>query len=148
MFYPVALFLTTAGAMLGWYLAWKAKGDVAKAKDAEALAVAGEHTARDAAFEANARCITATTQLSALEGRMVQLQHMLDAERESRQALVNALAQSGLPIGDIVVDSALDRLYPDEGDPSGSTGAGTRPGGRPVVVSSPSARAPSSPAKS
>ena len=118
--------------MLGWFFAWRARGEVVDCQKAMHAAVAGEAAAKALAFEANASAVAAAASAQAAQFTATGLQNQLDAERKSRQALVDALAKAGAPVGDVVVESALDGLYPN-GD-QGGPGAGADPSGSPVGV--------------
>lgn len=131
MFTTIALLITSALGMLGWYFAWRARGECL-AKDAQLMdAHAGESAAKGLALENGANATTAGARLAASEERAVKLQNQLDAERKSRQSLVDALAKSGHPVGEVVVDGALGRLYPDSdpGGPGSDPGSGGDPPG-------------------
>lgn len=131
-FTTIALLATGAVGMLGWFFAWRARGDVVDAQKAVQAAIAGETAAKGLAFEADARAVASGAQLTAAKMAATGLQNQLDAERKSRQDLVDALARSGAPVGDVLVGSALDGMYPD-GD-QGGAGASPSPGGSPVGV--------------
>ncbi len=132
MFTTIAILATGAVGMLGWFFAWRTRGEVVDARKEIQSSEAGEVAAKALALEANAKAVTALAQADAAQRTATGLQNQLDAERKSRQALVDALAKAGAPVGGAVVDSALDGLYPN-GDQGGS-GAGPNPGGGPVGV--------------
>lgn len=135
----VALLVTGALGMLGWFFAWLGQRAVV-AKDREvADARAGEAAAKSLALEAQAGAAAATARLSGERARADGLQMQLDAERKARQDLVHDLAKKGVPVGDAVVDSAMDRLYPD--DRQGGQGASAGSGGDSPGVSGQPARA-------
>lgn len=127
----IALLVTGALGMLGWFFAWVSQRAVV-AKGAElAAANAGEGAARTVALTAEGKAAVAQAQVEAAKARADSLQAQLDAERKSRASLVDALSKKGVPVGDVVVDSALDRLFPDgRGQGAGSSGSGD-----PVAVS-------------
>jgi hypothetical protein len=126
IFDVIALAVTGVVGMLGWFAAWRARGDTLETKNLLAAATAGEVAARELLLEANAKASTAATQASVAMSRADSLQMQLDAERKARQSVVDAMAKSGVPVGPLVVDDALGRLYPD-GD-AGNPGAGSNPG--------------------
>lgn len=125
-FTTIALLATGAVGMLGWFFAWRGRGDVLEA-------AAAELAARQLAFQTSAAAAANDTKYQAEKLRADQLQAQLDSERASKQALIDALTKAGAPVGPVVVDNALDRLYPD-GDQGGQgpgTGHGRDPGGMP-----------------
>jgi hypothetical protein len=123
----IAFAVACTVGMFGWFCAWLAQRSVVAARRELADAVAGETVAKDAATSAVARSVAAETLSSSMATQLRDLQVQLDAERKARQDLVHGLAQKGVPVGDAVVDSALDRLYPN-GDQGGS-GSGADAGG-------------------
>lgn len=127
IFDVIALAVTGVFGMLGWVAAWRSRGYTLETKNLLAAATAGEVAARELLLEANAKAATASTQASVAMSRADSLQLQLDAERKARQSVVDAMAKSGAPVGPVVVDDALGRLYPD-GDAGGSS-AGSNPGG-------------------
>lgn len=136
----IALLVTGALGMLGWFFAWWGQRQVVS-KDADvAAAHAGEMAAKAMALASEGKAATAAAQLGAEKERSAALQTQLDSEREARQHLVDELAKKGLPVGDVVVDAAVGRLYAD----GGGQGASADAGGDPQRLSGQSA-APSSP---
>lgn len=140
MFDVIALLITGAAGMLGWYCAWAARGEALAARTAIATAVAGETAAQELAAEAKAQAATAGIQAQAATARADQLQGQLDAERAGRQALIDAMAKSGVPVAPLVVGSVLDGLYGGAtadrpgADPNTGPGGPLVPGGDPVVA--------------
>lgn len=121
----VALMATGALGMLGWFFAWRARGEVIEARHEVEAAEAGEAAAKGVAFDNGARAVTAESLAGSERSRSEALQRELDGERKAKQALIDALAKSGAPVGPIVVESALDQLYPNPnrgGQGSGSGG--------------------------
>lgn len=129
----LALLVTGALGMMGWFFAWLGQRAVVGKDKEVAEARAGEAAAKGLAFEAQAKASLSDTLHAAEKSRADGLQTQLDAERKARQDLVHELAKKGLPVGDVVVDAAVDRLYPD-GDQGGS-GPGAGSGGDPAGVS-------------
>jgi hypothetical protein len=143
-FESVAILISGAAAVVGFFLAWRSRGEVIDAEQKVADANAALQAARAETFVSAARMVTATTQLSEQQARTDALTKELAAERVSRQALVDALAKAGASVGDVVVDQSLDRLYKDSGGQD--SGAGTS-GGTPGVSGQPTP-APTGPASS
>ncbi|HKQ65974.1 MAG TPA: hypothetical protein VJZ73_13250 [Methylomirabilota bacterium] len=137
-FTTIALLATGAVGMLGWFFAWRGRGDVLEATTSELAA-------RQLTFQATAAASAADTKYQAEKLRTDQLQAQLDSERASKQALIDALAKAGSPVGPVVVDSSLDRLYQD-GD-QGGQGPNAGVGGGPAGVSGQPAPAAGPPAK-
>lgn len=136
----VALLVTGALGMFGWFFAWWGQRQVV-GKDAElAAAVAGEAAAKTVALAAEGKASTATAQLAAEKARADALSMQLDSERQARQHLVDELAKKGIPVGGIVVDDAVDRLYKDGGGPGAGADAGRDPqrvSGQPASAAAP-----------
>lgn len=130
----VALAATGALGTMGWLFAWIAERSVV-AKDREvATAKAGEVAAKALTLAADAKASVAEAKLASEVSRALDLQVQLDAERKARHDLVDELAKKGVPVGDSLVDAAMDRLYQDGGgqDPgSGSSGDPQRVSGQP-----------------
>lgn len=122
----VGMLITGALGMLGWFFAWHGQRAVVGKDKEVADAKAGEASARQVALEAEAKAATAQALLAAAQSRAGSLQVQLDAERKSRHDLVDELAKRGVPVGDVVVDAAVDRLYPngDQGGQGSSASAG------------------------
>ena len=126
-----AVMISGVIGMLGFFFAWLAQRAVVRKGEELAAAVAGEQAAKALALESEGKAATAQAQLSAATSRADSLQTQLDAERKARQDLVHGLAKNGLPVGEAVVDSALDRLYPNGDGDKGSSGSGSNTGGNP-----------------
>jgi len=123
----IALLITGALGMLGWFFAWLGQRQVVdKGREVNAAA-AGEAAAKTVALAAEAKAVTVAAQLAAEKARADALQVQLDSERQARQHLVDELAKKGLPVGDVVVDAAVDRLYADGGGQGASADAGGDP---------------------
>lgn len=126
MFTTVSLLITGALGMLGWFAAWRARGEVVTGQKAAQAAVAGEAAAKVMAFEGNAKAIAAEAKLLAEVARSSSLEKLLAQERQSKQTLLDEMAKRGLPVGDVVVDVELDRLYKDGNQGGQGPGSGPR----------------------
>jgi len=115
MFDVIALLVSGLAGALGWFFAWRSRGEAMAAVSEEEKARAGESAATTQAFVANARATAAEAQAAVASERALALQAQLDNERRQRQALVDALAKAGVPAGDILVGGAIGVLYPDGG---------------------------------
>jgi hypothetical protein len=133
----IALLLTGAAGMLGWFFAWRGRGEQLEAMNEE-------EASKQAAVDANARAVTAEARLAAEQLRGDQLQRQLDSERAAKQSIIDAVAKSGAPVAPVVVDDAFSRLYSD----GGGQGPGTNSSGNPVGVSGQPAPATAAPGKS
>lgn len=141
----ISLMATALVGMLGWYFAWRARGEAGDERRRAESALAGEIAAKAMALEATQAKLTAEGMGAAQKSRADGLSLQLDTERASKQALIDALAKAGAPVGPVVVDSALDGLYKN-GDQRGQ-GGDPNAGGNPAGVSGQPAPAPSSPSK-
>jgi hypothetical protein len=139
----VSLMATALIGMLGWFFAWRARGEAGDERRRAESALAGEIAAKAMALEATQAKLTAEGMGAAQRSRADGLALQLDTERASKQALIDALAKAGAPVGPVVVDSALDGLYKN----GRSQGADSNTGGNPTGVSGQPASAPSSPSK-
>lgn len=129
-FSVIALLVSGLAGVTGWFFAWRSRGETIDARNQAAVERATAVSAQAVAFAANERAVTAEARWSAEAGRAKGLELQLAAERQSRQNLVDALAKSGAPVGDVLVDSALDELYTNPG--RGGQGAGSGASGDPV----------------
>lgn len=129
----IGLLVTGALGMLGWFFAWWGQRQVVSKNAEVAAAVAGENSAKSVAVAAEGKASTSAALYAAEKARADGLQVQLDGERKARQDLVYELAKKGVPVGDAVVDAAVDRLYPD-GD-QGGQGPRPVPGGDPSGLS-------------
>lgn len=122
----VALMATGAAGALGWFFAWRGRGELIAAHKEIEEDQAFLAAANTLAFAGNSKAAAAGAALAVAQARTDALAVELDAERKSRQSLIDALAKSGAPVGDAVVDNAMDRLYSngDQGGPGPDTGSG------------------------
>ena len=139
----------------GWIFAYRARGE---SNDSRKAANESAERARisDAKAEAaNARADHAEANLEASRVEMKSAQAdaavargTLTRERREKAALLADLAKRGVAVGDVVVDDAIDRLYPhshenDRGpeDPNGDKGrnGGPLPDDTPTDPGKPSA---------
>ena len=126
----------------GWVFAYRARGEsrdaLARANeradedaDARRLAESALDAARARVFDADARAIVALAEARAAKLAEDQLRSELSRERHERMAAYARLAEMGAPVGAVLVDAAIDELYPDAnrdgrpagGDPGASGGA-------------------------
>jgi hypothetical protein len=129
----IALLVTGALGMVGWFFAWWGQRSVVDKNKEVAAAVAGENAAKTLVLAAETKATAALAQLLVAQERAQSLNQQLDAERKARQDLVRELAKNGVPVGGVVVDAAFDRLYQDGGGQG--SGSGDRSGGDPKPLS-------------
>jgi len=143
-FSEIALLLSGLAGVIGWYVAWRSRGETVDARKEIAVERAAATEAQNVAFSANDHAVTAEARWSAEVVRSSGLERQLAMERQSRQNLVDALAKSGAPVGDLLVDSALDELYPNPGSAGSGPGSGTSrdPAGVPGVVTGTAPKTP------
>jgi hypothetical protein len=129
----VSASVGAAGAVSAWIFAYRARGEALAARNdantsAERARIAetkaDESDAR--AFDSEARAVAAATELKAAEARIAVLLNQVDARRRENTELYERLAKAGAPVGGVLVDASLDRLYEDED--RGEAGRGTDPG--------------------
>lgn len=139
MLTEIGILVTGAAGMVGFLLAYLARGQTID-RDAKLLVAASDlATAKAASFDAGARAVMAETRLADAQRTIATLQVEVDIERKSMQGLVDALAKAGVHVGDVLVGSAVDRLYPN----GGGQGADPGPGGGAQPVPGPAASASS-----
>lgn len=116
------------GSVTGWIAAYRARGEsrdsLAKANESAErarLAEVATEAAKGKTFDAEARAATAIAQCKVAEQTLASTQSELARERREKAKLIDDLAKRGVPIGDVLVDSSVDRLYEDE-DRRGSEG--------------------------
>lgn len=139
----LSIMATALVGMLGWYFAWRARGEASEERRRAESALAGEMAASAMTLEASQGKLTAQAQAAAERSRADSLSVQLDTERVSRQALIDALKKAGVAVGPVVVESALDRLYPDPD--GGGQGSGAGSGGDQAGVSGQSSQTPRAP---
>ena len=133
----VGLGVTTSG----WVFAYRARGEsrdalerVNEEADARRLAESALDAAKARVFDAEARAIVALAEARAARLAEDQLRSELSRERNERMAAYVRLAEMGAPVGAVLVDAAIDELYPnanrdgrpasgDPGDPGAGGGA-------------------------
>lgn len=125
----IALLATGAAGMIGFLLAYLARGQTIDRDAQLALAASDLETAKATAFDAGARAVIAETKLADANRTIAALELEVDSERKTKQSLVDALAKAGVPVGDLLVGSAIDRLYQDGRgqDPDSGPGGGEKP---------------------
>jgi len=127
IFQVIALLVTGALGVAGWFAAWRARGQAIETQTEltkAAVAIAAE---KDATSEANAGRVAAEARSKIALERAVSMERELATERAARQALVDAIKKAGLPVGPVLVDNALDRLYQDTGGQGLAAGSGRGP---------------------
>ncbi len=109
------------GAVTGWVAAFRARGEsrdaLTKAIESAVrarLAEVATEAAKGKTFDAEARAATATAQCKVAEQTLASTQSELARERREKAKLIDDLAKRGVPVGDVLVDSSVDRLYEDE----------------------------------
>lgn len=114
------------GSVTGWINAFRARGesrDALKKANEEAersrIAEAARDAARAKILDAESRAETALAELRVATETEGSLRAELARERREKAKLVDDLAKRGAPVGDVLVDSTVDRLYEDEDGDSG-----------------------------
>jgi hypothetical protein len=118
------------GAVAGWVFAYRARGEsrAALAAANEAADRARLEAARADAAEARANALAsdaaaAAVELKATRAEVSVVRSVLTRERREKAALLADLATRGVPVGPVLVDDAIDRLYPHENDQGRGPGA-------------------------
>ncbi len=143
MLTEIAIISTGAAGMVGFLLAYLARGQTLN-RDAQLARAAFDLAAvKASSFDAGARAVMAETRLADAQRTIAALQLEMDSERKTKQSLVDALAKAGVSIGDIVVGSAVDRLYQDGGGQGADSGSGGGQKPVPAIPSGPAAGAAS-----
>lgn len=117
--------------------AWRGRGEAIAATRRELEAgeklLAAERkqdAAERRAFDAEATAAAAGTKLRVATEELERTRGELAAERIAKGKLYAELAARGAPVGDVVVDSALDGLPFAEGDRKAGEGGDPDPGSR------------------
>lgn len=135
-FSAIALLVSGLAGVVGWIVAWRSRGETLDVRKQLAEAARDLADTQTLALQQGLVASTADAKWQAEMLRSAALESQLAAERQSRQSLVDALAKSGAPVGDLLVDGALDELYADQGSggsrPRSNTGGGSN--GVPVIV--------------
>lgn len=136
------------GTATGWLFAWRSRGEALSARGmandaAERARIAEVKTAamEQQALDAESRAAVAVLQYKATMADLGIVQENLLRERTLRGALLEKLAILGAPVGDILLDSTIERLYANRHRPGGGSGSG--PGGDPPAVPGDPAKPPS-----
>lgn len=135
----VVIAATGAAGMVGWFLAWRSRGEALAAAAREGQALDRSRAQERYADAANAsrndatrREVAALAELDQARVDAAALQRTLAGERAETRRLIARLAENGVPVGGMLVDGALDGLYPD--DHSRPAGGGSGGGADPVGV--------------
>jgi hypothetical protein len=125
------------GAVTGWIAAFRARGEAREAQkqaneEAERArkAEAARDTARAQVFDADARAEIAATGLRVAKTELDTARSELARERREKAKLIDDLSKRGVPVGDALVDSSVDRLYEDEDRRSSEARRDPDPGAR------------------
>jgi len=137
----IAVLVTGAAGMVGYFLAYLARGQTLDRDSRLTAAALDLAAAKGASFDAGARAVMSETRLADAQRAIGALQLEVDGERKIKQSLVDALAKAGVPVGDVLVGSAVDRLYQDRGGQGSDPGSG---GGQKPVPDPPAPAAPQS----
>jgi hypothetical protein len=120
---------SAAAAIAGWIFAYRARGesrDALQQANAEAaraqLAEAKTLTAIRAAEVAEAQAAAAVAELDNAKAKAAARLAELNLERAEKGRLLAKLAEHRIPVGAVLVDDTLDRLYPDADDYGGEAG--------------------------
>lgn len=102
-------------------MAWRSRGEAMRATERQMTAYGRELDALKAVEEANRKIFNAEAESAAarkeLAGAKSELERVraeLAAERAAKGKLYAELAKRGAPVGDVVVDDAIDGLYEDK----------------------------------
>lgn len=124
--------LGIAGTASGWFFAWRARGEANEAAERARLAEARTGAAEQRAFESSMAAAATSAQLKGAEIDVANAKQALARERADQSRILEHLAQAGAPVGDVLVDSTMDRLYADR--ERTRRGAGPGSGGDPIAV--------------
>jgi hypothetical protein len=135
-----------AAAISGWWKAWSARGEANAAAERARIAETRADAERAHAFDAQAAAAVALAQLKGAQLDLAQATQDLVRARAEKGDLLEQIAKLGVPVGDALYDSTVDRLYADrdrrEAGRGASAGAGPSSNGVPVVPAGPAAPAP------
>lgn len=126
----IAELLGAAGTLAGvggvitfGVFAWRGRGEAIAATRRELEAgkklLEAERKADElgrAKLDADAIAAAANTELAATKEELERVREVLISERVKTGNLYEKLAALGAPVGDVVVDSAIDGLFPDAND--------------------------------
>lgn len=128
MIAELAAGVAGAAAIAGWIYAYRARGEARSAlelanREAERARLA--EVARDAAdakaSDAIADAAACDVELRAERAALTATRAELIDERRKNATLLEKLAKAGAPVGPVLLDSTVDRLYADK-DRRGSQG--------------------------
>jgi hypothetical protein len=127
MTYVILGLIGAALASSGWVFAWRARGEANAAGDRARLAESLADARLTRVPVAMAEASTAVTQYRALQTTLADTQNQLARERAGKAELLEQLAKIGAPVGDVLFDNTIDRLYKNRDRAGGGQGSG--PGG-------------------
>lgn len=126
-FSEIALVVSGLLGAIGWFFAWRARGEATDTRKELEWQQSATSMAKDASFAAGSRAVIAETRYAEEQTRSRALEAQVAAERQHVQTLVDALAKAGVPVGGLLVGQALDSLYPDDRGQDTHPGSGGGP---------------------
>jgi hypothetical protein len=111
-------------AVSGWVMAYRARGQANTVSDRARLAEAKADAAVRKQELAQSNEAAMLGELKALKVELSGAKQTINRLQKERQNDLEKLAAAGVPVGDVLVDSALGDLYPHEGGDRREAGAG------------------------
>ncbi len=133
--------LGIAGTASGWYAAWRSRGDANQAGERARLAGARADAADARAVDAEMHAVAAEAQRKGAEIDVQNARQAIARERAAAAEILETLAKAGAPVGDVLLDGTIDRLYADRDRQRAGRGPHPGAGGDPVDVPAPPAGA-------
>lgn len=127
MLQGILILLGGVVAASGWFFAWRSRGETNKAGDRARIAEARADAERARALDSDSGRAAAEAQVKAAAAENKNLRAELALERKTKGDLLEKLAKADAPVGDVLLDSTVDRLYANrhrEGNGPGSRGGG------------------------
>jgi anti-sigma factor RsiW len=115
--------IAIAGAVSGWVAAWRARGAANDAADRARIAEAKIEEISLRALAAESAATVANARRESLEAELTRIQAQIAQSRAERGELLEQIAKLGVPVGDVLYDSTIDRLYKDRDRTGGSQGS-------------------------
>lgn len=113
----------------GWIVAYRERGKANEAAERSRIAEVARDAARQHGDDDKNKRAAAESELRVERVNVDRLTHEVARLAREKRDLLERLATSGVPVGDVVVDDALDRLYPDEDRRETDRGPNPGPGG-------------------
>lgn len=119
----VGTILLGAGVS-GWIAAYRARGQANDAGDRARLAEAKADAAVKGREIAEANEAAARSEMRVLQVTLAEARQTITRKTKEHNDDLEAIAEAGIPVGDVLVDNALDDLYPDADGDGREAGAG------------------------